>query len=424
MTVTVRTTAIALFEVLASVRGVISNNRLQLGIEGLRVFDRDFYYSQMDGLSNAASAVAIVSLALHLVDTVRKITKFLDNVQDAPKEVLRLIETLDQLQGTLNNVRQLIDQQFLVLRLPGSPAFITKAMENCEKQIKALENFASAARRSYEQQQKLRWTWASIRFVATKQDIEDIQCRLRDAKLDLQFALSSNSWQLQYALLDPCHGEYLLMEKRMYHIQNTIPILNRIRQAQSASTSNLSAGQDQDEDFSGHKIPCLSSTNSMKYPSPSTKQEHVLWYKGIFGTIYHQKKSKYSKSTHTSAEGKASLISETSWTLMPSFVSYALRIRYARSFGHISPSFQIYPMMSHLDPVFELCRNGDLVGLQAAVSMKRLSPFVTDDLLGCTLLHVSINFHQLPAYDCTLTGSSTRQVTAMLRCAIGYSRLA
>ena len=197
VTVRVRTTAIALFEVLAFVRGLISNNQLQSGIEGLRVFNRDFYYSQMDGLSNAASAVAIVSLALHLVDTVRKITRFLDNVQDAPKEVLGLIETLDQLQGTLNNVRQLIDQQFLVLRLPGSPAFITKAMENCEKQIKALENFASAARRPFEQQQKLRRTWASIRFVATKQDIEEIQCRLRDAKLDLQFALSSNSWQLQ-----------------------------------------------------------------------------------------------------------------------------------------------------------------------------------------------------------------------------------
>ena len=211
---------------------------------------------------------------------------------------------------------------------------------------------------------------------------------------------------------------------RMYHIQNTIPILNQIRQAQSACTLKFSTGQDEDEDFSGHKIPSLSSTNSMEHPSPSTKQEHVLWYKGIFGTIYHQKKSKCSKSTHTSAEGKAPLISETSWTLISSFVSYALQIRYARSFGHISRSFQIYPVMSHLDPVFELCRDGDLVGLQAALSMKRLSPFVTDDLLGCTLLHVSIKFQQLRAYDCTLTGSSTRQVTAKLRCAIGYSRLA
>ena len=87
----------------------------------------------MDGLSGAASAIAIVSLAVQPVDTVQEISKFLKNVQDTPKEILRLLETLDQLQGTLNNVRQLIDHQFLILRLPGSPVFIIKAMDNCEK---------------------------------------------------------------------------------------------------------------------------------------------------------------------------------------------------------------------------------------------------------------------------------------------------
>ena len=151
----------------------------------------------MDGLSGAASAIAIVSLAVQLVDTVQEIGKFLKNVQDAPKEVLRLLETLEQLQGTLDHVRQLIDHQFLVLRLPGSPVFIVKAMVNCEKQIKALETVVWKARRSLEHEHFLRRTWSSMKTVAKKQDIEDIQCRLRDAKMDLQFALSSNSWQLQ-----------------------------------------------------------------------------------------------------------------------------------------------------------------------------------------------------------------------------------
>lgn len=150
----------------------------------------------MDGVSSAASAIAVVSLAIQLADTVQRISKFLKNVQDAPKEVFRLIETLDELQDTFDNVRQLIDQQFVILRLPGSPVFITKAMENCEKQIQALETLTSVAKRSFEHH-RLRRTWASMRVVAKKQDIEDVQCRLSDAKVDLQFALSSNSWQLQ-----------------------------------------------------------------------------------------------------------------------------------------------------------------------------------------------------------------------------------
>ena len=151
----------------------------------------------MDGLSTAGSAIAVVSLVIQLVETVQEINRFLKSVHEAPKEVLNLSETLDQLQGTLDNVRLLIETQYLVLRLPGSPALMTRAIENCEKQIKALEAFASTARKSLEHQHGLRKRWASMRIVTRKQDVEDIQCRLRDAKVDLQFALSSNSWQLQ-----------------------------------------------------------------------------------------------------------------------------------------------------------------------------------------------------------------------------------
>lgn len=51
----------------------------------------------MDGLSSAGSAIAIVSLVIQLLDTVQEINKFLKNVHEAPKEVLNLTETLDQL---------------------------------------------------------------------------------------------------------------------------------------------------------------------------------------------------------------------------------------------------------------------------------------------------------------------------------------
>jgi hypothetical protein len=123
---------------------------------------------------------------------------FLQDIHDAPKEVARLIGNLDQLHGTLDHVRQLIEQQYIILRRPGSPGFITKALENCEKQVKALESFANQARSCCNDQQKWRRTWASMKMVAKRQDLDDIQSRLRDAKMDLQFAISSNSWQLQY----------------------------------------------------------------------------------------------------------------------------------------------------------------------------------------------------------------------------------
>ena len=187
------------------------------------------------------------------------------------------------------------------------------------------------------------------------------------------------------------------MANRMYHIQNTVPIVHQIRQAQSVSTLPSAPSQNEDEDCRGHKVSISCSTNSIQYPSsPSSrsKQQHAQWYSRTFGTLNLQKKSKYSKPPSASNQGKTPLISETAWTFRPSFISYALQLRYARSFGYISRSLNIYPVLSYSDPVFKICINGDLLGLQAALSRKGISPFVTD-FQGWTLLHVSTDFHQL-----------------------------
>ena len=182
------------------------------------------------------------------------------------------------------------------------------------------------------------------------------------------------------------------MANRMYHIQNTVPIVHQIRQAQSVSTLHCAPALNEVEDSWGHEVSNPCSSNSMSHPSSYFKQEHVLYYNTIMGTMTLQKNSKYSKSPNASAKGKAALVSETAWTFRPSFISYALQLRYARSFGYISRSLNIYLVLSRLDPVFAMCREGDLLGLHVALSRKGVSPFVTDDWCGRTLLHVSVEF--------------------------------
>lgn len=177
----------------------------------------------------------------------------------------------------------------------------------------------------------------------------------------------------------------------MYHIQNTVPIVHQIRQAQSSSTLYSGPGGNEDADSleDESSVPC--STNSVEHPSPSTKQEHVQWYSRLFGTMTLQKKSKFYKSTNEGAEGRVSFVSETAWMFRPSYISYALQLRYSRSFGCISRSLRLYPVLSDHDPVFKMCQEGDLVGLQTALSRKGQSPFVIGDSSGATLLHVSIS---------------------------------
>ena len=148
----------------------------------------------MDGVSGA---FAVISLALQLAETSEKISTFITGVQDAPSEVIRLGQVLDQLNGTLKQVSHLLEQQYLVLRLPGSPVFITNALMNCEKKIKALEEVTLKAKIKMDRQNQARRSWAAMRFVLKKDDIREMQSQLRDAETGLQTAMLSNSWQLQ-----------------------------------------------------------------------------------------------------------------------------------------------------------------------------------------------------------------------------------
>ena len=178
----------------------------------------------------------------------------------------------------------------------------------------------------------------------------------------------------------------------MYHIQNTVPIVHQTQQAQSVSTLDSALDQSEDEESPGYEVSSSWFTKCITYASPCTEQEHVTWYRGMFGTMTLEKKSKYPKSS-ASAGRKKPLVSEMAWTFRSSFISYAIQLRYARSFGYVSPSLNVYPVLDRSDPVFDMCEDGDLSGLQAALSRNSVSPFVTDPD-GRTLLHVSIELRQ------------------------------
>ena len=150
------------------------------------------------GMEGVASAFAVVSLAIQLVETGEKISNFLTSVQDAPNEVIRLGQTLDRLNGTLKQVSCLPEQQYQVLRLPGSPVFIMNALKNCGNRIKALEGIIQATKANMNHKNRMHRSWAAIRFVLKKEDIREMQTLLREAEAGLQTAMLSNLWQLQY----------------------------------------------------------------------------------------------------------------------------------------------------------------------------------------------------------------------------------
>ena len=89
----------------------------------------------MDGNS---SVFAVVSLAIQLAETVRKIRKFLQGAQGAPDAVTRLIEALDDLHGNLNHAKFLVDQLSTTRDSSGSLVALTNALEGCRTRVERL----------------------------------------------------------------------------------------------------------------------------------------------------------------------------------------------------------------------------------------------------------------------------------------------
>ncbi|KAF6812746.1 hypothetical protein CPLU01_14820 [Colletotrichum plurivorum] len=65
----------------------------------------------MDGLSVAASVVGLVSLAMQLSQTTRKLIAFLDTIHDAPSEVVRLNGLLKMIFAMTANIINALENQ-------------------------------------------------------------------------------------------------------------------------------------------------------------------------------------------------------------------------------------------------------------------------------------------------------------------------
>lgn len=150
----------------------------------------------------ASGAFAVVSLAIQLVETSGKISKFFADVRDAPSEFTQLGETVNQLNSALKDVHYHLELQYQIHRLPGSPAIILTALQSCEKRIKTLEDVIQKKKSAMDHRKRLHRSVAAIQFVLKKEkeEIRELQSQLRDAHALLQTAMMNTIWQLQYLI--------------------------------------------------------------------------------------------------------------------------------------------------------------------------------------------------------------------------------
>ena len=133
----------------------------------------------------------------------------------------------------------------------------------------------------------------------------------------------------------------------------------------------------------------LRSLGAQRSSKMALKERVITWYNGYLGTVTIQKKSKYTASSLEvrTIDGQF-MFEETDIFLRPSFLNKYYKIRLRESFGGISRTLNVDRVVKNGDPVFQMCRSGDRIGLEGAFRGGRASPDMVNEC-GMGLLHVS-----------------------------------
>ena len=123
-----------------------------------------------------------------------------------------------------------------------------------------------------------------------------------------------------------------------------------------------------------------------------SKANIMTWYNGILGNVIIQKKSKsVSNALNVRVANARSTSEETVIVLRPSLLRNHYELHFVESFGHISRTLNVDRVVDYKDPVFEMCRSGDITGLHGAFCDGRASPYIVNPM-GMGLLHVGDPF--------------------------------
>jgi hypothetical protein len=336
----------------------------------------------MDGLSAAASGMAVVSLAIQLVGSVRDIRRFMRQVSDAPKELNRLIDLLEQLELIIEGVGELIEKQRR--SAPGGDIDVSpnvlRAMKTCESKLERIENVVERARKGAKT--KAMKSLGAFRIASQKKDIEELEGQLRDAVSILNLTMTMN---LTFVILN-LMMILLLMTGSAVHSHNTDRLMRDV--AETIRKHMVHSGtRSTNVILSSNTRACARKGVGM--PISGRQSPSLVIYKNILGSVYIRRASQsiVFQDDRDQPSGEAYNRNECTWTFIPSLLSRCIQLRFVNLLGSIQSSLRTCPTIPDDHPVWSMCQANDVDSVQRLFSTRQVSPFSVDSS-GRTLLHV------------------------------------
>lgn len=144
----------------------------------------------MEGLSAAASVIAVTSLAFQLAESIQKLFDFWDSVQNAPAEIHDIKFELGSLRDVLEQIGH--DAQYQL----ANPSMVL-ALRLCSEKINVINSLTAEIELGFASSKSLTRKWSALKAALRRGKIEKVQSALGRLKETLILALLNNVGYVQ-----------------------------------------------------------------------------------------------------------------------------------------------------------------------------------------------------------------------------------
>ena len=132
----------------------------------------------MDGLSAAASGIAVASISLQLVENVKKICDFWDSVKDAPEDVRAISSDMKLLSTVLSRVAQ--EAQHIA-----PDEVLGSALDGCWDKVRLLTRIINEIEPGFDSRLLRVRRWSALKAVLRQEKLRRYQDALERLKSTL-----------------------------------------------------------------------------------------------------------------------------------------------------------------------------------------------------------------------------------------------
>lgn len=141
----------------------------------------------MDGLSAAASGIAVVSIAIQVSDSLQKVSDFIESIQEAPEDMESTSSELQILSSLLEDIR-------LHNPLLNTNSSAQAIFESLERKISSFMDLVNRYKLGLNSPSRRRRKWSALKIASKREKFKKLRESLNDTKSTLILALQAFRW--------------------------------------------------------------------------------------------------------------------------------------------------------------------------------------------------------------------------------------